>query len=139
MWCFDAEMLLLFRQATSISKLESRKGRLHFQLTPHAGCRGIVAAQAPHEALLLVSFEITMARSHVAAALAIASLGLLITFHLISQFGLPDVGFFRFSYDSDDITTTPGQIPLLPPTSQSAVFNHEPVYLLGVGKADITG
>ncbi|KAI4172408.1 MAG: hypothetical protein LQ348_006784 [Seirophora lacunosa] len=80
-----------------------------------------------------------MARSHVAAALAIASLGLLITFHLISQFGLPDVGFFRFSYDSDDITTTPGQIPLLPPTSQSAVFNHEPVYLLGVGKADITG
>lgn len=80
-----------------------------------------------------------MARSHIAAALAIASLGLLITFHLISQFGLPSVGFFRFSYDPDDTTTAPGQIPILSPVSQPSAFDHEPVYLLGVGKADITG
>ncbi|KAL9019898.1 MAG: hypothetical protein Q9185_002840 [Variospora sp. 1 TL-2023] len=80
-----------------------------------------------------------MARSHIAAALAIASLGLLITFHLISHFGLPRLGFFRFSYDPDDTTTAPGQIPILPPVSQPSVFDHEPAYLLGVGKADITG
>lgn len=80
-----------------------------------------------------------MARSHSVAALAIASLALFITFHLISLYGLPCVEFFQFQHGSEGTAATPNQIPLVPPASQPALSEEGPLYLLGVGKADITG
>ena len=80
-----------------------------------------------------------MARSHIAAALAIASLGLFVTWQLISQFGLPNIGFYHFHYGTGDVATAPNQIPLTPPQSQSIASEDGPQYLLGTGKADITG
>lgn len=80
-----------------------------------------------------------MARSHVAAALAVASLGLLITFHLISRIGLPTIGFFHLKHDAEGTATVPNQIPLLPLAPQPEASDDGPAYLLGVGKADITG
>lgn len=80
-----------------------------------------------------------MARSHIAAALGIASLGLLVVFHLISQLGLPNVGFFHFKHVSENRATSADQIPLVSPSSQPDVSDNIPAYLLGVGKADITG
>lgn len=80
-----------------------------------------------------------MARSHIAAAVAIASLALLITLQLITQFGLPNVGFFHFQHVPEDTATTSDQIPFLPSSPPSAISKDGPQYLLGVGKADITG
>ncbi|KAL8928599.1 MAG: hypothetical protein Q9208_001833 [Pyrenodesmia sp. 3 TL-2023] len=80
-----------------------------------------------------------MARSHIAAALGIASLGLLVAFHLISQLGLPNVGFFHFKYVPENRATSAVQEPLVRPSSQPDVSDNIPAYLLGVGKADITG
>ncbi|KAL8917592.1 MAG: hypothetical protein Q9172_005776 [Xanthocarpia lactea] len=80
-----------------------------------------------------------MARSHIAAALAVACVGILTTFHLISQFGLPNVGFFHFRQSSPEATVAPHQAFLGPAASRPAVTQDGPMYLLGTGKADITG
>lgn len=80
-----------------------------------------------------------MTRSYIAAALGIASLGLLVIFHLISQLGLPNVGFFHLKHVSENTATSSDQIPLVSPSSQPDVSRDVPAYLLGVGKADITG
>lgn len=80
-----------------------------------------------------------MARSTVAVALAVASLGLLITFQLISQFGLPNLELFHFQHGKEDVTTAPNQISLTTVGLQPAISEDGPNYLLGVGKADITG
>ncbi|KAL8761569.1 MAG: hypothetical protein Q9194_007677, partial [Teloschistes cf. exilis] len=80
-----------------------------------------------------------MARVHIAAALATACFGLLIAFHLISQFGLPDVGFFHFNQSKKPVNTAPNQIPFIPEESQAGADDGGPAYLLGTGKADITG
>lgn len=80
-----------------------------------------------------------MGRSHIAAALGIASFGLLITVHLISQLGLPNVGFFHFKHVSEDTAASPNQIPLSFPGFQPDASDEGPAHLLGVGKADITG
>lgn len=80
-----------------------------------------------------------MARSHIAAALAVACFGLLIAFHLISQFGLPNVGFFHFGHGRVEVTAVPNQIPFGPAASRPTTSKDGPAYLLGVGKADITG
>lgn len=80
-----------------------------------------------------------MAQSPIAAALAVTFLGLLITFQLISQFGLPNVGFFHFQRSTEDVTTAPNQTPLIPAGPQPAIPEDEPTYLLGAGRADITG
>lgn len=80
-----------------------------------------------------------MARVHIAIALATACFGLLIAFHLISQFGLPDVGFFHFKQSKDPVNTAPNQIPFIPEESQPGPDDGGPAYLLGTGKADITG
>lgn len=79
-----------------------------------------------------------MARTHIAVALATACFGLLITFQLISQFGLPNVGFFHFKQSGKELTTAPNQSPLLPATDPAG-SGGDSVYLLGTGKADITG
>ena len=81
-----------------------------------------------------------MARSHIAAALAVACLGILITFHLISQFGLPNVGFFHFHEIHPEATASPNQVPLGPTVSRPGKTEGDgSMYLLGTGKADITG
>lgn len=80
-----------------------------------------------------------MARVHIAAALATACFGLLIAFHLISQFGLPDVGFYHFRQSKDAVATAPNQIPFTPESPQPGAAHGGPAYLLGTGKADITG
>ncbi|KAL8783109.1 MAG: hypothetical protein Q9213_004866 [Squamulea squamosa] len=80
-----------------------------------------------------------MARSHIAAALGIASLGIFITFHLISQFGLPNVGFFHFQQSITEATTAPDQTPFGPAAFKPAGNDDGSLYLLGTGKADITG
>ncbi|KAL8964244.1 MAG: hypothetical protein Q9183_004590, partial [Haloplaca sp. 2 TL-2023] len=79
-----------------------------------------------------------MARSHIAIALATACFGLLATFQLISQFGIPDVGFFHFKQDNGERLSAQDQNPLLPWTSFEGTHG-ESRYLLGTGKADITG
>ncbi|KAL8683803.1 MAG: hypothetical protein Q9186_000291 [Xanthomendoza sp. 1 TL-2023] len=80
-----------------------------------------------------------MVRSHIAAALAVASLGLFVTFHLISQFGLPNLGFFHFTHSLTEATTAPDQTLFGPAAPRPPESKDEPPYLLGVGKADITG
>ncbi|KAL8852247.1 MAG: hypothetical protein Q9221_002849 [Calogaya cf. arnoldii] len=81
-----------------------------------------------------------MARSHLAAALAVACLGILVTLHLISQFGLPNVGFFHFQQSSPEATASPNQIVFAPAAVRPVeTKDDESVYLLGAGKADITG
>ncbi|KAL8732222.1 MAG: hypothetical protein Q9166_002970 [cf. Caloplaca sp. 2 TL-2023] len=79
-----------------------------------------------------------MVRSHITAAF-IAFLALLVTFHLISQFGLPNVGFFHFKHGSNEVTIAPNQVTFGPAVSNPSGFEDESVYLLGTGKADITG
>ncbi|CAL8577606.1 hypothetical protein XPA_003430 [Xanthoria parietina] len=81
-----------------------------------------------------------MARSHLAAALAVACVGILVTFHLISQFGLPNVGFFHFQQSSPEATASPYQIPFGPTAFRPpSTEDNGSMYLLGTGKADITG
>ncbi|KAL8907404.1 MAG: hypothetical protein Q9171_005869 [Xanthocarpia ochracea] len=80
-----------------------------------------------------------MARSHIAAALAVACVGILTTFYLITQFGLPNVGFFNFRQSSPEATAAPHQVFLGPAASRPTVTEDGPMYLLGTGKADITG
>ncbi|KAL8775056.1 MAG: hypothetical protein Q9209_000535 [Squamulea sp. 1 TL-2023] len=80
-----------------------------------------------------------MARSHIAAALAVASLGIFITLHLILQFGLPNLGLFHSQQSSTEATTAPDQVPLDPSAFGSDGNDDESLYLLGTGKADITG
>ena len=81
-----------------------------------------------------------MARSPIAVALATATIALLITFHLISTFGLPTLGFLNLYYVLEGPENTPfTQIPINPPLAESEASQDASSYLLGVGKADITG
>lgn len=81
-----------------------------------------------------------MARSPIAVALATATITLLITFHLISTFGLPTLGFLNIYYILEGSENIPSeQIPINPPLAGSQASQDASVYLLGVGKADITG
>ncbi|KAL9576550.1 MAG: hypothetical protein Q9203_007723, partial [Teloschistes exilis] len=54
-------------------------------------------------------------------------------------FGLPDVGFFHFNQSKKPVNTAPNQIPFIPEESQAGADDGGPAYLLGTGKADITG
>ena len=81
-----------------------------------------------------------MARPPIAVALATATIALLITFHLISTFGLPTLSFLNLHYVFEGLENTPSeQIPINPPFAESEASQDASVYLLGVGKADITG
>ena len=76
-----------------------------------------------------------MGRSNVAAALAVAGLTLILIFHLIASWGLPHLDFLHLQYASGRLwKSTPHQRPL----GLGGLSEGEP-YLLGVGKADITG
>lgn len=85
-----------------------------------------------------------MARSHIAAALATATLALLITLQLISNFGLPTISFLNLKSDISAGAPVSFQQPINAPisTQEKPEYGNRQdgtQYLLGVGKADITG
>ena len=81
-----------------------------------------------------------MARFHIAAALGVAVLAILVTLQLISHFGLPALDFMHLTYDASTTWFTPNQYPIHSPYAVGEeVADDATLYLLGVGKADITG
>lgn len=79
-----------------------------------------------------------MARLQIAAALSTATLALLIVFQLLSSFGLPKLDFLHLIHTDKWSTAVPYQHPLNSATAPTYSENGAS-YLLGVGKADITG
>lgn len=81
-----------------------------------------------------------MARFHIAAALGGATLALLVTFQLISHFGLPALDFMHFANFASTIGRAPNQFPVNSPYRVGEEIAHDgTLYKVGVGKADITG
>ena len=80
-----------------------------------------------------------MARFQVAAALATATFALLLILQLISSFGLPRLDFLDLRYNQYATHRTPYQTPIQSPGNGPSVGANGDQYLLGVGKADITG
>lgn len=80
-----------------------------------------------------------MARLHIAAALATATLALIIISQLLSQYGWPKVDFLKLRYYYPTIDCAPSQFPINPPDNKASSSQHAALYLLGVGKADVTG
>lgn len=81
-----------------------------------------------------------MARFHIAAALGAATLALLVTFQLISHFGLPALDFLHVKNDGSALRSAPNQFPINSPYAvEEEVANDGTLYKVGVGKADITG
>lgn len=80
-----------------------------------------------------------MARYHVAAALAGASFSLLVILQLISTFGLPQLDFLRMQYGATVRDSFANQIPIKSGVPDLKALDDDGLYLLGVGKADITG
>ena len=82
----------------------------------------------------------SMARSHVAIALAAACFALLVVFQLVSTFGFPHISFLNLYHTSSNTRTVPPfQIPIDGDFSENYAAKDGSLYLLGVGKADITG
>lgn len=81
-----------------------------------------------------------MARFHIAAALATATVALLTTFYLISTLGLPELEFLHMRYDyGQPSIVSSQQMPIGPFPKAKSVEDPHTQYLLGIGKADITG
>ncbi|KAL9612413.1 MAG: hypothetical protein Q9167_003007 [Letrouitia subvulpina] len=80
-----------------------------------------------------------MARSYLATAVAVSTLATVVIFHLITSFGLPQSTFLDPKYDGSGTEGIPGQIPFNAEENPTAVSEDGTKYLLGVGKADITG
>ena len=80
-----------------------------------------------------------MARLHIAAALATATLALLIISQLLSQYGWPEVDFLKLRYYYPTRAFASSQYPINNPYNEATSSEHAGLYLLGVGKADITG
>ncbi len=81
-----------------------------------------------------------MARFLIAATLATATVALLLIFQLLSTFGWPRVEFLGLRYDGSSTGSAPNQFSINSPTSEpEATAKHGAKYLLGIGKADITG
>ncbi|MCJ1352591.1 MAG: hypothetical protein MMC33_002575 [Icmadophila ericetorum] len=81
-----------------------------------------------------------MARFHIAAALGAAIFALLVLFQLISNFGLPELTFLNLHPKGEYRRPSPLQIPIdLAVPGQENGKEDESLYLLGVGKGDITG
>lgn len=83
-----------------------------------------------------------MARAHILAALTAATVTLLVAFHLISAIGLPQLDFLHLRYE-DERPRIP-QVPIAPLSAEPSpdaegTSDDQTRYLLGVGKADITG
>ena len=80
-----------------------------------------------------------MARLHIAAALATATLALIIISQLLSQYGWPEVDFLKLRYYYPTRAFASSQYPINNPYNEATSSEHAGLYLLGVGKADITG
>ena len=80
-----------------------------------------------------------MARVHIAAALATATIAFLIVLQLLSQYGWPEVSFLDLKYDRPLTGPVSDQWLLGSPFNEQVSSEDGGQYLLGVGKADITG
>lgn len=80
-----------------------------------------------------------MARYHIAAALAGATFSLLVILQLVSTFGLPQLDFLRMRYGATTRNSFSHQIPIKSGAPDLKALDDDGLYLLGVGKADITG
>ena len=79
-----------------------------------------------------------MVRGNIAVALGAACFALLVVFQLVSTFGFPQVNFLNLHYTP--VHTGPSnQIPIDSELPSDYVSKNGSLYLLGVGKADITG
>jgi len=79
-----------------------------------------------------------MARGHIAVALGAACFALLVVLQLVSTFGFPQVDFLNLYYVPVH-TGSSNQIPIDAELPSDYVSKNGSLYLLGVGKADITG
>lgn len=80
-----------------------------------------------------------MARLHIAVALASASFALLLVLQLLSTFGFPKLEFPQLRPEVPQGNPTLHQTPINPPGAHAGGAENGTRYLLGVGKADITG
>lgn len=81
-----------------------------------------------------------MARFHIAAALGAATFALLVTLQLISRFGFPTLDFMHLTCGSSTVGSTSNQYPLNSPYDLGEKYTKDgTLYMVGVGKADITG
>lgn len=80
-----------------------------------------------------------MARLHIAAALASATFAAFIILQLLSSFGFPRLDLLQLRYVAPPKHQASYQIPIHSPSKESSVPCDGTEYLLGVGKADITG
>ena len=85
-----------------------------------------------------------MARKYITAALAAALLLLILTLWLLDTFGLPDVGFLNLTNYGARSSASHHQLPINAPSlgvedEDEGRWSQRTKYLLGVGKADITG
>lgn len=80
-----------------------------------------------------------MARLHIAVAFAAASFALLLVFQLLSSFGFPKLDFLHMRPEANLRRPTLHQTPINLPSANSGGLENGTQYLLGVGKADITG
>lgn len=81
-----------------------------------------------------------MAPFHIAAAMGAATLALLVTFQLISHFGLPVLDYMHLRNVASPVWFARDQFPINSPYHLGkAVIDDGTLYNVGVGKADITG
>jgi neutral ceramidase len=80
-----------------------------------------------------------MARSHVAVALGAALIASLIVGQLIIHLGLPQVDFWHRRLDQDQYQYDHAQTHLFNGKQADEAVEDPSQYLIGVGKADITG
>lgn len=83
-----------------------------------------------------------MARSPIAIALVTTTLVLLLVFQLLSHFGFPKFQYFHWTYGSFSNFPVSHQVPIISlggEGSEAFASDNGTEYLLGVGKADITG
>ena len=79
-----------------------------------------------------------MARVYIAAVFT-ATITLLVAFQLLFTFGIPSVGFLHLRKNSYQSPSYPYQQNIIAPHVEQDHIAEETQYLLGVGKADITG
>jgi neutral ceramidase len=84
-----------------------------------------------------------MARSHIAVALGATAFALLVIFQLTSTLGIPELDFWHWTVQEqgNGIPQTHlfGEKDAAEDAAADAVTAEGSQYLLGVGKADITG
>lgn len=82
-----------------------------------------------------------MARTHIALALGAASLSLFLAFQLISVFGLPTVDYWHWKQSGawQHVDGAQTHVFELKEAAAAAAAASGDQYLIGVGKADITG